>query len=82
MYLIHKNYCTLIDIQNWIIGSPMQSNFFRRSMDHKRHVNKKQNVETDSAGSSGVQENYTKYISFPWPPLEAALSVFNVSFLS
>ena len=43
--------------------------------------NKKQDVEVDIAASSGVLGNYLKYVSFPWPPPEAALLVFNVSFL-
>ena len=56
----------------------MRGNFFRTSTKYKQSVNKKQNVETDSAVSSGGQGKYMKYVSFPLPPLEAALSVFNV----
>jgi hypothetical protein len=44
-------------------------------------LNKKQDVEVDTPNSSGVLGNYLKYVSFPWPPPEAALLVFNVSFL-
>jgi hypothetical protein len=43
-------------------------------------VNKKQNVELDSPVSSGVQRNYMKYVRFSWPPLEAALPLYNFSF--
>jgi hypothetical protein len=32
-----------------------------------------------SPASSGGQEKYMKYVSFPWLPLEAALSLFNVT---
>jgi hypothetical protein len=42
-------------------------------------LDKKQNVEIDSAASSGGKGKYMKYVSFPWPPLEAALSILNVS---
>jgi hypothetical protein len=41
-------------------------------------LHKKQNVEIGSSASSGDQGNYIKD-SFPWPPLEAALSIFNIS---
>ena len=41
---------------------------------------KKQNVETDIPASSGGQGKGLEYVRFPWPPLEAALSIFNVSF--
>ena len=45
-----------------------------------RSDNKKnQNVENDSAASSGGQGKYVKYVNFPWPPLEAALTFFNFS---
>jgi hypothetical protein len=57
----------------------MLSNSFRRSTDHKQRANKKQNVEIDSAASSGGQGNYMKYVSFPWFLLEAALSILNFS---
>jgi hypothetical protein len=43
-------------------------------------LNKKQNVEIDSPASSGGQGKYMKYVSISWPPLEAALSIFNFSF--
>jgi hypothetical protein len=58
----------------------MLGNLFQRSTDQKKHVSKKQNVEIDSPASSGGQEKYVKYASVPWPPLEAALPIFNVSF--
>jgi len=38
-----------------------------------------QNVESDSAAASGGQGKYVKYVNFPWPPPEAAPSVFNFS---
>jgi len=41
---------------------------------------RKKKVEIDTSASSGEPENYTKYVSFSWPPLEAALSFFNVTF--
>jgi hypothetical protein len=56
-----------IDTKNWITESLMLSNYFRRSMDHKQRVNKKQNTEIDSAASSGVQGEYIKYISIIGP---------------
>jgi len=41
----------------------------------------KQDVKIDSAASGGGQANYMKYVSFPWPQLEAALSIFNIRFV-
>jgi hypothetical protein len=68
----------------------MLRNYFQRSTDSKKRVNKgqnflafvnkEQNVEIDSPASSGGKGKYTKYVNFPWPPLEAALSIFNVFF--
>lgn len=43
------------------------------------HVNKKQNVELYSPVSSGVQGNCMKHVTFSWPPLEAALSLYKFS---
>ena len=48
-------------------------------MDHKLHVNKKQNVEIDISTACGGEGEYMQYISFLWPPFEAALSILNVS---
>jgi hypothetical protein len=48
-------------------------------MAHKQHVNKKQNVEINNSASSIGQEKYMKNVSFHWPPLEAALSIFNIA---
>ena len=50
-------------------------------MDHKQRVNKKQNVEAYSPFSSGGQGKYTKFVSFLWSSLEAALSVGNLAFV-
>jgi hypothetical protein len=44
--------------------------------------NKRQNVEPHSPASSEDQEKYTKYVSFFWSPLEAALSIANISLFS
>ena len=44
-----------------------------------QRVNKKQDVEIDSAASSGGQEKCIKCSSFPWPPFDAALLIFNFS---
>jgi hypothetical protein len=41
---------------------------------------REKNVETDSLASTGGQGKYMKYVSFPWPPPEAAMSIFNVSY--
>jgi hypothetical protein len=60
----------------------MPGNFFRRSAKPKQHVSKKQTVEIDKAVSSGSQGKYMKCVSFPLPPLEAALSVFNLGIFS
>ena len=66
----------------------MMGNFFRWLTDHKQPVNKKQKLpiacnkpdtELYSAASSGGQGKYTKYVSLSWPPLEAALSIPNLS---
>jgi len=43
------------------------------------HINEKQNVEMDSPTLSMGQGKGTKYVRFPWPSLDAALSVLNVS---
>jgi hypothetical protein len=58
-------------------------------MDYKQRVNKKQklsstrkqdkNVEIDNPPSSGGRGKYMKYVSVPWPQLEAALSILNAS---
>jgi len=40
---------------------------------------KKQNFETDISASSGGGGKYVKYLTFSWPPLEATLSIFNLS---
>jgi len=50
-------------------------------MDHKQSVNKKQNVEVHSPASSGGKGKYMKYISSPWPPLEAAMSILKFKLL-
>jgi len=42
-------------------------------------ISKKQNFETDSSASSGGGGKYVKYLAFSGPPLEATLSIFNVS---
>jgi len=39
-----------------------------------------QNFEVDTPASSGVLGNCLKHVSFPWPPPEAAVLVFNVRF--
>jgi hypothetical protein len=54
----------------------MVGNFFQRSTVRKQRVNKKQNVEIGSPASSGGEVNYTNYVTFSWPPLEAALLFF------
>jgi hypothetical protein len=46
--------------------------------DQKQRVNKKQNVEIDSPGSNGGPGEYKKHVTFSWPTLEAALSIFNL----
>jgi hypothetical protein len=38
-------------------------------------------VEIDSPPSREGEGKYMKYFSFPWPPIGAALSIFNVNFL-
>jgi hypothetical protein len=43
-------------------------------------VNKKKNVEVDSPASSGRQGKYIKYVSLPLPPLDAPLTIYNISF--
>ena len=50
----------------------------------KRFLNKfkqEQNVEIDSPASSGGQSKYMKYVSFAWPTVEAAMSIFTLDFL-
>jgi hypothetical protein len=41
----------------------------------------KQNVEIDSAASGGSQAKYMKFVSFPWPQLEATQSILNIRFV-
>jgi hypothetical protein len=48
----------------------MLRNFFGGQRCRKQRANKKYNVDIDSAASSGGQ---VEYVSFAWPPLEAAL---------
>ena len=59
----------------------MLSNFFRRSTDDKKRVNKKQYIEMDSPVSNENKGKYMKLVSFSWSLLEAALSILNVKFL-
>jgi hypothetical protein len=42
-------------------------------------ANSPKNVEIDSPASRGGQGKYMKYVSLSWPPLEAALLIFNGS---
>jgi hypothetical protein len=57
----------------------MLGNFSRRSRALKQRVNKKQNGDIDSPASRGDHGKYMAFVNFPWPPLEAALSMFNFS---
>jgi hypothetical protein len=66
----------------------MPGNLFRRSTEQKQRVrnkmhlarvNKKENVEINSTATTGGQENLTYFVYFPWPPVEAALPISNVS---
>jgi len=52
-YLISKSdsILILINIKHCTDKCLMLSKFFQRLVDHKRHVNKKQNVEIDSSAS-------------------------------
>ena len=56
----------------------MLGDFFWRSAENKRRVNKKQNVEIDSPAPSGGKGKYMRYVIFLWPPHEAELSIINV----
>ena len=38
------------------------------------------NVEIYSPSSLEVHEKYMKNVTFPWPPFEAGLSIFNFTF--
>ena len=58
----------------------MASNLFRRATNHNQRVNKKQNIDIYSPASSGGKWKYKKYVSFPWSPFEAILSILNISF--
>jgi hypothetical protein len=58
----------------------IRNNVKTRSNSFLPRLSKKHNVETDSRASSGGQGKYMKWVRFPWPPLGAALSIFNVSF--
>jgi len=58
----------------------MTGNLFRRATNHNQRVNKKQNIEIYSPASSGGKWKYKKYVSFPWSPFEAILSILNISF--
>jgi hypothetical protein len=39
----------------------------------------KKNVKTDSAATTGGQGNLKYFMNVPWPPVEAVLSIYNVS---
>jgi hypothetical protein len=58
----------------------MMDNLFRRATNHNQSVNKKQNIEIYNPASSGGKWKYKKYVRFPWSPLEATLSILNISF--
>ena len=53
---------------------PKSRNFLSR-------VNKKQNIDIYTSTSNGGERIYLIYISFLWPPVDAALSIFNLSVL-
>ena len=76
-YLITNNYNTfiLINIKNCAFLCCMLGNFFRRLMDHKQCVNKKQNIEINTSVSNGGQGKYTERVRFTLPPRVAALSI-------
>ena len=38
-------------------------------------INPYSRLKIDSAACIGDQEKYMKYVNFPWPPVEAALSM-------
>jgi len=42
---------------------------------HSHFLNKKAKIQIDSAASAGSQGEATYFKYFPWPPLEAALSL-------
>jgi len=57
----------------------MLGNFFRKSMDLKQRVNKKQNIEIHTSASNEGQRKYMEYVRFTLPPPVTALSILNVS---
>jgi hypothetical protein len=61
-HVTNENYCilVLINIKTCTYQCLVLGNFFWSSTDFKQRVNKKQNVEIDSAASSGGQGKYTK----------------------
>ena len=60
----------------------MMGNLFQRATNHNQRVNKKQTIEIYSPASSGGKWKYEKYVSFPWSPLEATLSILNMFFVT
>jgi len=42
-------------------------------------VNKSYSIEINRPASNGGRGQYVKYVTFPWPLLDAALSIFNIS---
>ena len=83
LHLIEKNYSRLILINIIIctIYCLMLGNFFRSSTDHKQRANGGGGRWNRQSCLKRRPGKYMKYVSFSRPPLEAALSVFNVEFL-
>ena len=54
--------------------------FIRRSAVHKQRVNRKRSFKSTVLTQPESKESIWKYVSFPWPPLWAALSIFSVIF--
>lgn len=71
-------YCWIISVGDQRIIRNVKITYY--SFLPRLNKGKKKTVDIDSAVSIGCQGKYMKYGSFLWPPLEAALPIFNVIF--
>jgi len=67
----------MLDSLFWELG--VHKHCVNKNKSFLAHINVKQNVEMDNPTSSMGQGKGMKYVRFPWPSLDAALSVLNVS---
>jgi hypothetical protein len=72
---------TRIFLKNCNYENCMLGNSFRRSTGDQPTCKYGKKLSIDSPVSIGIQGKYKKHFSFPWPPLEAAMSIMIFRFI-